>query len=61
MNSEFWQNVDKSLPDWAATVAFVILALIMFVAFVCSENDNPFFKFLLLVAGGAAAYLYWMR
>jgi hypothetical protein len=49
------------LPDWAATVIFVSLALIMFVTFVCSETNNPFFKFLALVAGGAAAYLYWLR
>ena len=61
MNVEFWNNIGETLPDWAATVAFISLGLIMFVTFVCTETDNSFFKFLMLLAGGTAAYLYWMR
>lgn len=61
MDMEFWKNVGGSLPDWVASVAFIGLALIMFVSFVTTDNNSPVFKLLMLVAGATGAYLYWGR
>ena len=61
MSLDFWKNVGGSLPDWVATAAFVGLALLMFVSFIVSESDSPFFKVLILIAVGTGAYLYWGR
>jgi hypothetical protein len=61
MDLEFWKKVGDSLPDWVATVAFIGLALLMFITFVTTENSSPVFKLLILVAVGAGAYLYWGR
>ncbi|MCB1098538.1 MAG: hypothetical protein KDN22_23400 [Verrucomicrobiae bacterium] len=61
MNLEFWKNVGDSLPDWVASVAFIGLALLMFITFVTTDNSSPVFKLLILVAVGAGAYFYWGR
>ncbi|MEZ5323783.1 MAG: hypothetical protein R3F19_01760 [Verrucomicrobiales bacterium] len=61
MNLEFWKNVGGSLPDWVASVAFIGLALLMFITFVTTDNSSPVFKLLILVAAGTGAYLYWGR
>jgi len=61
MNVEFWKHVGDSLPDWVASVAFIGLALVMFISFVTTETNSPFFKFLILIGAGAGAYLYWGR
>jgi len=58
---DFWLRMGEQMPDWAATVAFLVLALLFFVCFVISESSSPTFIWLLVISGGVAAYLYWYR
>lgn len=57
----YWHEWIRDLPDWAVTVGFVCLALMMFSTFLTSEGDNSMFRFFALIIGGIAAYLYFLN
>ena len=61
MELDYWHEWIKSLPDWAVTLMFVCLAVILFASFVSTDLDSPLVKVALFVVGGAAIYLYWIR
>ena len=58
---EFWKDLSETMPDWAATAAFLALALALFVSFVTTTEGSGVTKKLIVLSTGAVIYFYWFR